>query len=78
MTGEYFYLEFYDGSDWKKVPLNYFFNSIGYSIKANETVIYKINIQPKAYKYKAGKYRIFKQVLVDKKNYSLIAEFSLK
>lgn len=78
ITGEYFYLEFYDGSDWKKVPLNYFFNSLGYMIEANEIKTYKVNIQPKAYKYKAGKYRIFKKVSVGKKNYNLVAEFNLK
>lgn len=77
LTGEYFYMEYYNGNDWEKVPLNSFFNSIGYPIEASQTRNLIVNIQPDTYQYKSGKYRIFKTISVNKKDYSLIAEFRL-
>ena len=78
MTGELFFIERFDGNNWKAVPLNYTFNSIGYMMKARKTWEIGVNLQPEVYDYKEGKYRIYKQVLYNKEHYILTAEFIIE
>lgn len=78
MTGEYFYIEYYSETNWEKVPLNSFFNSLGYPVEAHQIRVFSVNIQPEVYDYKAGKYRVYKRIIIDKKTYALISEFRIE
>lgn len=76
-TGDYFYMEYYNGDEWETVRLNYIFNSIGHPLYAHESRSFTINLQPETYNYKAGKYRIYKRINTENKNYLLMAAFTL-
>ncbi|MDR0872263.1 MAG: hypothetical protein LBN27_02195 [Prevotellaceae bacterium] len=72
-----FSLEYFNGSSWETMKLDINFEDIGYILKSEKTAEQQIYLSAEDYDYKAGKYRINKNISNDK-NYNLCAEFEFE
>lgn len=63
-VGESFFITFYNGTTWERVSNfdDMLFNDVAYLIPPGDVKELSINLQPKPFKYKAGKYKISKVV----------------
>lgn len=77
ITGEQFYLEYFQSGEWVLVKLIYNFNSIAFLVDAGDSLFIKTNLQPKTHQYVAGKYRIYKTVRIKDKTYVLSSDFEI-
>ena len=80
--GQQFSIEFYNGKNWEKLPAtdHILFEDIAYGISSGDTKELTINLKPKPFNYKSGRYRICKHVTLipSKRELNLTAELRMK
>lgn len=80
--GQQFSIEFYNGKNWEMLPVtdHILFEDIAYVISPGETKELTINLKPKSFNYKSGRYRIYKNatLIPSKRELNLTAELRMK
>jgi hypothetical protein len=77
-TGKGYNIDYYNGSTWGKIPLQFLVNDIMIILLPQESKEFKINLYPEQYQYKSGKYRIYKTVYSFGGKHNIYAQFNIK
>ncbi|MFT5876083.1 MAG: hypothetical protein ACI8WT_005087 [Clostridium sp.] len=80
-TGMKYSIEYFNGTTWDKVPLDITVNYVIVLLHPKESKELSVYLYPEQYHYKAGKYRICKNVYLTedmKDAYELTSEFNIK
>jgi len=77
-TGEDCSIEFFNGSAWKKIPLEFAYNDIGIILFPHKAREFSVYLYPEKYNYAPGKYRVHKTIrpaLTADEKYDITCEF---
>ncbi len=77
-TGKDYIIEYYDGSTWDKIPLQFLAHDIMITLLPQEPKEFKINLFSEQYQYKSGKYRICKTIYTSDEKHNICAQFNIK
>lgn len=79
-TEDFFFVQYSNDETWEKVKAfdKVVFNDMAYIVGPGGSKEFQLNLTPNQYKYKLGKYRISKKVIVEKKEKVLNTNFVVK
>ena len=84
-AGSDYHLEYYNGTTWSKVPINFVTTDVAFSLFPKKTKDFDIYLHPEQYKYQPGKYKVYKTISTtlkindpERKTYELTAQFSME
>ena len=76
-TGGDYSIEFFNGSAWKKIPVDFFYHDVKITLFPHDAREFSVYLYPEKYNYALGKYRVLKTIWSADEKYDITCEFHI-